>query len=147
MTFFADYPRVELQIMVTTIPEHIVRIFQDGLMHGNYEALHQWVHPEYIDHGAIVAKPGIDGFKRRMQALRDAFSEINFKVSAGHANDGFVSFAWELNASHTGIFIGLAGTGRRIAVSGLNMERLEESRIVEHWSQFDALDLKRQLTE
>ena len=50
-----------------------------------------------------------------------------------------------MRGTDTGGFIGKPATGRRIEVTGVNIQRLANGRIVEHWSVPDLLELQRQL--
>jgi predicted ester cyclase len=43
--------------------------------------------------------------------------------------------------------MGLAPTGRRVSVSGIEMNRIADGRIVESWAISDALGLRDQLGE
>jgi predicted ester cyclase len=56
-----------------------------------------------------------------------------------------VATRWQLTGTHQGDFQGIAPTGRTIAFSGLEFNRVVEGRIVEHWSMFDNLALLRQI--
>lgn len=47
---------------------------------------------------------------------------------------------------HRGAFAGVEPTGRTVSLAGINVERLRDGLIVEHWSQFDLAGLMRQLT-
>lgn len=46
---------------------------------------------------------------------------------------------------HTGEFLGIPPTGRRVSMSGIAIHRVQDGRIVEHWAQIDALGLLQQL--
>jgi predicted ester cyclase len=47
--------------------------------------------------------------------------------------------------THTGEFRGLAPTGKKISVAGVNIYRIAESKMVEGWSVTDSLDLLKKL--
>ncbi|TFG67930.1 MAG: ester cyclase, partial [Anaerolineales bacterium] len=42
-------------------------------------------------------------------------------------------------------FAGIAATGKKVTLSGINVERFENGKIVEHWSQFDLAGLMKQM--
>jgi predicted ester cyclase len=48
--------------------------------------------------------------------------------------------------THTGELLGVAPTGRRVAVTGIDMVRVEDGRIVEHRGLTDTVGLMRQLS-
>jgi hypothetical protein len=47
--------------------------------------------------------------------------------------------------THTGEFQGLPPTHKHVTFSGLELNRFEDGRVVEHWFQMDALSLLQQL--
>lgn len=56
-----------------------------------------------------------------------------------------VAFRWLLSGTHLGEFMGVAATGRRIEAMGMDIVRTENGEIVEHWGEFDAIGLLRQV--
>jgi predicted ester cyclase len=106
----------------------------------------QYVADGYVDHSPIPAPaPGPDGFAQRMAMLRSAFvDEVRFGVFL--AQDDLVAFTWEFSGVHRGHFAGVEATGKSVTMGGINVERMADGRVVEHWSQFDLAGLMRRLT-
>jgi predicted ester cyclase len=50
-----------------------------------------------------------------------------------------------MNATNQGSFMGLAPTGRRVMLSGIDIYRIVGSQLIEHWHEIDALGLMQQL--
>ncbi|MBX3195011.1 MAG: ester cyclase [Microbacteriaceae bacterium] len=125
--------------------ERIRRFFDAGFNRGEFLAS-EYVADDYVDHSPLPApKPGAEGFGMRMQALRTAFvDEAVFGVFA--AEGDLVAFTWEFRGVHRGAFAGVEPTGRTVSLAGINVERVRDGLIVEHWSQFDLAGLMRQLT-
>jgi predicted ester cyclase len=123
-----------------------VRRFFDAGYNGGEISAADYVAHDYVDHSPIPAPaPGPAGFAMRMQGLRSAFVDT---ATFGEfvAQDDMVAFTWELNGVHRGPFAGVAPTGLTVTLAGINVERMENGFIVEHWSQFDLAGLVRQLT-
>jgi steroid delta-isomerase-like uncharacterized protein len=122
-----------------------VRTFFDaGFNSGPIDA-DEYVAADYVDHSPIPAPaPGPAGFAQRMQVLRSAFVDrATFGVFV--AEGDLVAFTWEFTGQHRGPFAGVAPTGKTVTLPGINVERLVDGKIVEHWSQFDLAGLVRQL--
>ena len=122
------------------------RLFDQGFNKGNMEPASEIIAPEYIDHSPIPAPmPGPEGFAKRMAGLRAAFvQEAIFGVFL--AEDDLVAFTWTFNGVHNGPFAGIPATGKQVMLSGINVERLKDGKIIEHWSQFDLAGLMKQIT-
>jgi steroid delta-isomerase-like uncharacterized protein len=122
------------------------RLFDELFNQGNPAAANDVIAPDYIDHSPIPAPaPGAEGFARRTAALRAAFvQEAVFGVFL--AEGDLVAFTWQFNGVHTGPFAGLPATGKAVTLSGINVERIKDGRIVEHWSHFDLAGLMKQIS-
>jgi steroid delta-isomerase-like uncharacterized protein len=133
--------------MTTEENKSIVREFFDELFNrGNTEIVNKVVGADYVDHSPLPAPaPGPEGFAKRVAALRAAFvREVVFGIFL--AEGDLVAFTWRFNGVHAGTFAGIPATGRYVVLSGINVERLVDGKIVEHWSQFDLAGLIKQIT-
>jgi predicted ester cyclase len=52
-----------------------------------------------------------------------------------------------MRGTQLGELFGIAPTGRKVEVNQINIERIQNGRIVEHWRVTDELALHRQLRE
>jgi predicted ester cyclase len=52
---------------------------------------------------------------------------------------------WTVHATHKGELMGVAPTGKKIVVTGTNIFRVANGKIVECWAQMDALGMWQQL--
>ena len=55
------------------------------------------------------------------------------------------AFRWLMSGTHRGEFLGVAPTGERIEAMGMDIVRITEGEIVEHWGEFDVMGMLRQL--
>jgi len=121
------------------------RLFDEGFNKGNFEPANEIIAIDYVDYSPIPAPmPGAEGFAKRMAALRAAFVEEAI-FGAFLAEDDLVSFTWVFNGVHKGPFAGIPATSKQVTLSGINVERLKDGKIVEHWSQFDLAGLIKQI--
>lgn len=121
------------------------RLFDEEFNQGNPAAIDEIIDANYLDHSALPAPaPGPEGFKKRAEMLRAAFDP---KMTFGEflAEGDLVSFTWTLSGIHQGVFANVPPTGKAVTVSGINIERFQNGKIVEHWSQFDGIGLMRQI--
>src|SRR5262245_2485316 len=121
------------------------RMFDEAFNHGNTSVINENIAPDYVDHSPIPAPvPGPEGFAKRTMALRSAFvQEAMFGLFL--AENDLVAFTWTFQGVHQGTFAGIAATGKTVTLSGINVERLENGKIVEHWSHFDLAGLLKQM--
>jgi predicted ester cyclase len=102
--------------------------------------------PGYEDHTPIPLEvPGPEGFKRRIEQLRRTF-EIRIQLHDMVAEGDLVAFRWTITGKHIGDFAGISATQRDVTITGLNLERILDGKITQHWSEYDREALTRQVT-
>jgi len=53
---------------------------------------------------------------------------------------------WRASGAHQGEFFGVAGTGNRIEMSGIQIDRFDErGKMIEEWPEYDLLGAMRQM--
>jgi predicted ester cyclase len=53
--------------------------------------------------------------------------------------------AYTLTGTHQGEFQGISPTGKKVKISGIQIGRFEDARIVERWGSSDELSILKQL--
>jgi steroid delta-isomerase-like uncharacterized protein len=80
-----------------------------------------------------------------VRGVHVAFPDWRVEIRDIAAGTGRVAVRWEGTATHEGPFHGLAPTGRRVDVSGINLYAIEAGLISAEWEQMDSLGLLHQL--
>jgi predicted ester cyclase len=52
---------------------------------------------------------------------------------------------YTVSGTHQGEFFGVAGTGERITMSAISIDRFEDGKMVEEWPEYDLLGVMRQI--
>lgn len=77
--------------------------------------------------------------------MAEAFPDLRM-IEADSIKEGDkAAFRWLLSGTHTGEFMGVAATGRRVEAMGMDIVRLSDGEIAEHWGEFDVMGLLRQI--
>lgn len=83
---------------------------------------------------------------RNVVALyRTAFPDVQFTIDAQVAEGDKVATRWTATGTNTGSLNGRPPTNRRITISGISVERFEDSKIAETWGNWDFLGMLQQL--
>lgn len=99
-----------------------------------------------VDHDPADGQPpGREGIRGYFRALTAAFPDANLEARTVVADGEHVAFAYNLTGTHRGVFRGIAPTGRRIRVRGMQIGKFADGRIVERWGSSDELGIMRQL--
>lgn len=128
--------------------KRIVRAFAEDVVHrGNLDRIPEFFSPAYVAHDP--SNPGriggLEGARRFISMLHAGMSTIEYTVEDMIAEGDKVVYRWMLKGTHTGVFMGVPPTGNRISMSGIDIIRLSEGKIVESWVNADAFGLLQQL--
>jgi predicted ester cyclase len=89
--------------------------------------------------------PNREGEKRLLRMHRAAFADAEATIDDQIAEGDKVVTRWTFRSTHKGKFMGIAPTGKRVTITGINIHRIEGGKIVELWRQKDVLGLMQQL--
>jgi predicted ester cyclase len=102
---------------------------------GNFEVFEDLFAADFVDHtpqpGGFT--PDRDGARNLYRALRAAFpdfhAEIHWQISDGDRVTTYKTY----HGTHQGTFWGLAPTGRRIHFETVDVMRVHNGKITDHW--------------
>jgi predicted ester cyclase len=110
---------------------------------GVYDELND---PEFVNHSA---PPGIpsdrEGGKVYLGAFLSAFPDCHFTVDDMIAEGDQVVTKKTFTGTHEAEFAGIPPTGKRVTLQFVDIMRVRDGRIVEHWLSMDQLSFMQQL--
>jgi steroid delta-isomerase-like uncharacterized protein len=114
---------------------------------GNLDAADALLAPNMVDHAAQMGG-GLgdrEGFKNQVRMFRSAFPDGHTRIDDMIAEGDKVVLRWTDGGTHRGEFMGIAPTGRPVTITGIDIYRIADGKIVEYWCNEDELGLLRQL--
>ena len=75
----------------------------------------------------------------------EGFPDLHLEVQDAVADEAMTAQRILFTGTHTGPFRGLPPTGRTVRFSGIEINRMADGQVAEHWFQLDALTLFEQL--
>jgi steroid delta-isomerase-like uncharacterized protein len=123
----------------------IRRVFEEGLNQRRLDLFDALLAPTYVNHNMPAPTPGPAGFKAVIGMFLSAFPDISITVEDVLAEGDRVATRGTFRGTHQGEFMGVPPTGKAVAVSYIDLWRLEGGRAVENWVQMDLLGLMQQL--
>ena len=89
---------------------------------------------------------GPEGFKQFLAGTFTAYPDGRFTIEDTLAEEDKVAVRLTLRGTHEGVTrTGIAPTGKRVTVMGIEVYRLDRGKIVEKWMNFDFLGLIQQM--
>ena len=96
-------------------------------------------------HPFATQVPELELVGRGLATIKEAFPDLRMAEADSLREGEKVAFRWILSGTHKGEFMGVAPTGRRVEAMGMDIVRLADGEIAEHWGEFDAVGLLRQI--
>jgi steroid delta-isomerase-like uncharacterized protein len=125
--------------------EMLVRRWTETIADGRLDVFDELVAEDIVDRSGPAPVSGVESFKARAGAARAAFADIAIVVDALIVEGDAIAWRWALTGAHVGAFAGVAPTGRRVTLRGVNFQRLEREKVVEHWTLLDVFGAMQSL--
>jgi steroid delta-isomerase-like uncharacterized protein len=122
------------------------RLNEEVLRQRNVDAVDELMADNFVEHDPPPGMVGDrQGFKDFISAIHQAFANQLHTVHDQIAVGDRVVERWTMTATHADEFMGIPATGRRVTLCGIDISRIEDGRIAEHWIQCDMLGFLEQL--
>jgi predicted ester cyclase len=122
------------------------RVLEELFESGNLEAAEELIHPEFINHEAPPDNPqGPEGLKETVGWLRGLWGPMRFEVADEIGEGDKVVARVTMHGRHVGEFLGKPPTGKEFATKQIHIWRIEDGKVIEHWSVRDDLGQALQL--
>jgi steroid delta-isomerase-like uncharacterized protein len=133
--------------MIDATRRLIERYFHEVWNEGNVDALDELLTADYINHSPSIPnpRPGPADLKPIVTAMRAGLPDLHYSIlDLVIAADRVAAYV-RVTGTHTGTLFNMGPTGHRIDIPQMQIERIRDGRICEHWRLTDELALMRQL--
>jgi predicted ester cyclase len=130
--------------------DDLKRVYQelvDAVNRRDLGALDQIFDADLINHGADPDEPrGAYHFKQIFSQFIAACPDLRVTIEDAIAEDDKLVVRWSDLGMHTGApLLGVPATGKQIVLTGIDILRIRDGRIVERWGENDKLYLMETL--
>jgi steroid delta-isomerase-like uncharacterized protein len=103
--------------------------------------------PDYVAHVPAVPGPleGLEAWRQFSGSFAEAFPDIRLSIEDIMAEGDMVAARVAFRGTHRGEFQGIPPTGKEVAFSSIEVNRVVEGKVEEHWVELDLLGLMQQL--
>ena len=124
----------------------VVRRIVDGINRWDPFIFQELYHPEVVDRDPLVNQgPGANGIKQAYIRCREAFPDMHITIEDLIAQGDKVAMRYTLRGTHQGEFEGIPATWRKVTITGIDIYRFSDGKVVEWWHRPDTLALLAQL--
>ena len=119
------------------IREYIEKVVNTG----NVNDIEKYVSPDYYEGnkpgGQIV---GIEGAKQHILGVRQTYPDLHVTIEQQIAEGDWVVTRITARGTHHGSWLGMKPTGKKVTITGVNIEKVIDGHIVEHGGAADTLE-------
>ena len=120
--------------------EHIEQIWNNKDASG----IERFIAPNYRGFDAEEVISGLEGYKEHFVTLTTGFPDLQITIEDMQEEDRVVA-RFFVEATHTGDFVGIPPTGRRVRITGIAIALISNGKLVEEHANSDGLGLMKQL--
>jgi len=121
------------------------KLFEEVWNKGNLDVVDDLIALDYVIHMGNKDLVGIDNYKNFVKIYRNAFPDIYYTVNDLIAEDDKVVERWSAQGTHKGELLGIPPTNKKLKVTGIDIVRIKEGKMVERWAEYDFKGMMEQL--
>lgn len=110
----------------------------------DYTLIDKYVSEDFIQH-QFGENSGREGFRETVKKYHSSFNEMDLRIEDEIAEGDKVVHRFVWTCKQVGAFNGIPATGRTVTFTGMVIVRVENNKMVEHWSNVDVVSLLIQL--
>ncbi|WP_242334937.1 MULTISPECIES: ester cyclase [Anaeromyxobacter] len=131
--------------MAVDIKQSHRRMFEEAWGKGNFGIFDELCDPKYRSHDPLAGDTDLEKTRELCRQYRDAFPDMAPTILGSFADHDTVITRWRMTGTHRAALMGIEPTGTRCTVEGITVGKFKGAKLVEEWTQWDALGLMRQL--
>jgi steroid delta-isomerase-like uncharacterized protein len=113
---------------------------------GNFDVFEELFADDFVDHTPQPnTTPDKKGVRDLYHKLRAAFPDFHADIHWQAADGEMVTTYKTYHGTHLGLFLGVAPTGRKIHFETVDVMRVRNGKITEHWGVANLFSLMQQL--
>jgi steroid delta-isomerase-like uncharacterized protein len=111
-----------------------------------HEVIQECFAPDFVNHSAPPGLPPTrEGNELFSTAFRQAFPDYQVTIHDVIVEGDKVVTRKTFSGTHRAEWMGVPATGRQISFGGIDIVRIADGKVVEHWGEFNMLTLLQQI--
>ena len=134
------------------MPQHtankqiVLDFYRQVMSEGKIELAERFISPAYKDHNAPPhAAVGVAGLLAHLNGIRKTFPDFKMQCHEAVAEGEWVALRVTAEGTHSGEWMGIQPTGKKIFLKGINLDRVVDGLIVEHYGEADTVSMLVQM--
>ena len=125
--------------------ELLERFYEEVMNRGNLSFIDEFCSPDYVEHDDDALSPDREGLKQHVATIRQGFPDLHVTVEDILMDGDRVAARTRATGTHRGNFAGLQPTNKQVAIDGMDLVRVVDGKLAEHWGMMDERGMMQQL--
>lgn len=125
--------------------EVLRRVIEEGFNKGNLDALDALFAPNFQEHQHGMVPPNLQGVKGAISYLRSVFPDLTLTLEDSIAQGEMVWMRFTARGTQRGPLMGRPPSGKTFAITVIDIARIVDGKMVEHWGVADRFHQMEQL--
>ena len=127
-----------------TNSEVVFNFFKEGYENKNYDLVMSYLSDDYIDHSPAGARGNAQAVGN-LKIVESQFSELSITMIDIFSDDDMVATRVLYEGIHSGVWMGIPATGKRISFEALENFKVVGGKIVESWGYWPDKEIEEKL--
>jgi len=133
-------------MMSLDVNKQVVKDFHQAIMiERNLNVIAQFLRDPFVDHSVPSESGSIASYTHWLQSYLTVFPDFAAQIEDLTAENDLVVCRLSLSGTQQAEYMGASASWKSFSVSGLQIYRIADGKIVERWSWIDTMGLRAQL--
>jgi predicted ester cyclase len=120
-------------------PKAVMRAMGEAHRNNDLAAAVRYIAAESLDQGQPVTR---EDWLRKWEQMRAGSPDLQMITQHSMEDGEWLAHRYTIRGTHTAALFGLPPTGKPFEVRGMDMVRVRDGHIVEHWALIDSLGVR-----
>lgn len=112
-------------------PKAVLRAMGTARRENDLEAALSFIAPESLDQGQPATR---DDWRRKWEQMQAGSPDMEVTTEHGMEDGEWIAHRYTIRGTHKSDLFGQPPTGERFEVRGMDMVRVRDGQIIEHWA-------------
>ena len=117
----------------------------DAINNSNWTKLDSLISKDAVDHSPMGVINSLDSIKAMLKEFKAGFPDLKMEAMDEAIAGDIIFTRYHWTGTNTGMMNGMPGTNKKVEVTGVDLSRTKDGKLVEHWDYSDNLSFYKQL--
>jgi predicted ester cyclase len=119
--------------MIMKEKEILKCFYEEVISHNEVDRIKDFISTECVVRIGEESVPiGVAGIQEHIKATKTTYPDYTMKITHQYQEDNVVISEFIMTGTHKGVFVGIKPTNKVLSITGVNIDKVVDGKIVEH---------------